>query len=198
MFTGIVEALGTVVEVRPGHLGIRAPGLSERLEPSGSIAVNGACLTVVGIEGESFFADVVPETRARTNLGLLQPGDPLNLECPLRTGQGLEGHLVQGHVDGTAEILQVTPETSGAEVRIALPPALAPYVAEKGSVAVDGMSLTVAGVEEGSFRVALIPYTIQVTIAGRYRPRTVVNLEVDVIARYVQRLLGAGAIPFPA
>lgn len=194
MFTGIISGLGTVVEWRPGHLAIAAPDLVEGLGIGASMAVSGVCLTVVALEGDTFFADVVPETRRRTNLGLLQPGQPVNLEPPLRADQGLDGHLVQGHVDGTAPVLEVTPVEQGVLVRIELPPALAGYVAEKGSIAVDGMSLTVAAVDDRSFTVALIPHTLEVTVAGAYRSRTVVNLEVDVVARYVQRLLSVGTV----
>ncbi|MGH7910858.1 MAG: riboflavin synthase [Candidatus Dormibacteraceae bacterium] len=189
MFTGIVSALGSVVEWRPGHLAIAAPALDRRLGIGASVAVNGVCLTVVELEGQTFFCDVVPETRERTNLGRLQPGDAVNLEPSVRADQGLDGHLVQGHVDGTAAILQVRPVELGREVRIELPEALAPYVAEKGSIAVDGMSLTVTTVDETSFGIAFIPHTLEVTVAGNYRPRSLVNLEVDVVARYVARLL---------
>lgn len=189
MFTGIVSALGTVVEWRPGHLGIAAPDLRRGLTIGASVSVNGACLTVVELEGATFFCDVVPETRERTNLGLLEAGDRVNLEPSLRIDQGLDGHLVQGHVDGTARVLQVTPVELGREVRIELPASLAPFVAEKGSIAVDGTSLTVTTVDDHSFGIAFIPHTLEVTVAGSYRPRSLVNLEVDVVARYVARLL---------
>lgn len=189
MFTGIVSALGSVVEWRPGHLGIAAPRLRRPLEIGASVAVNGACLTVVELEGATFFCDVVPETRARTNLGLLQPGDRVNLEPSLRLSDGLDGHLVQGHVDGTARVTEVIPVELGREVRFELPEALAPFVAPKGSIAVDGTSLTVTTVDDHSFGVAFIPHTLEATIAGAYRTRSLVNLEVDVVARYVARLL---------
>jgi riboflavin synthase len=189
MFTGIVSALGTVVERRPGHLGIAAPRLRRPLDIGASVAVNGVCLTVVELEGTTFFCDVVPETRERTNLGLLEPGARVNLEPSLRIDQGLDGHLVQGHVDGTAHVLEVTPVDLGRELRIELPAALAPFVAEKGSIAVDGTSLTVTTVDDRSFGIAFIPHTLEVTVAGTYRPRSLVNLEVDVVARYVARLL---------
>ncbi|HXM57279.1 MAG TPA: riboflavin synthase [Candidatus Dormibacteraeota bacterium] len=190
MFTGIVGTVGQVVEWRTGHLGVRSelvPGLAL----GGSVAVNGVCLTVVEVEGETFFADVVPETRSRTNLGLLRAGQRVNLELPLRAEQGLDGHLVQGHVDGTAHVAAVTDVEMGRELDFELPAELAPYVAEKGSIAVDGTSLTVAGVDDsrGTFRVALIPHTLGATIAGQYVPGTLVNVEVDVVARYVARLI---------
>jgi riboflavin synthase len=194
MFTGIVNGRGRVVEIRPGHLGIEAPGVAEASAAGSSIAVNGVCLTVVGNEGSVFFADVVPETRRRTNLGLLQPGDEVNLEPPLRLQQGLDGHLVQGHVDATGRVLEVREVDLGREVRIELPLELARYVAEKGSIAVDGISLTVTGVDEASFTVALIPHTLRETIAGTYHQGMVVNLEVDVVARYLERMLRASGV----
>lgn len=192
MFTGIVGAVGRVLEARPGHLVIEEERISKRLEPGASVAINGACLTVTEREGRAFFADVVPETTRRTNLGGLSPGRPVNLELPLQAGAGLDGHLVQGHVDGTGTVRSVREVELGREIEISLSPDLAPYVAEKGSIAVDGTSLTVSAVDDAraSFSVALIPYTLQHTIAGSYVPGTLVNLEVDVVARYVERLLG--------
>ncbi len=158
-------------------------------EPGASVAVNGACLTVVGFgDGELAF-DVVPETIVRTNLGELRPGDPVNLEPALTLQQPLDGHLVQGHVDATATVLQDRDVELGRELTFELPDRLARYVAEKGSIAVDGTSLTVAAVSKGFFAVALIPHTLQHSIAGTYRRGTVVNLEVDVLARYAERLL---------
>jgi riboflavin synthase len=194
MFTGIVETVGQVVEWRAGHLGVRSQ-LAPRLEVGASIAVNGACLTVVAVEGDAFFADVVPETRRRTNIGLAAPGDRVNLELPLRADRSLDGHLVQGHVDGTARVTAVAEVEMGREVEFELPPDLAPYVAEKGSIAVDGVSLTVTRVGErpDTFGVALIPHTLDRTIAGQYVPGTLVNVEVDVVARYVARLMGRPA-----
>jgi len=190
MFTGIVETVGQVVEWRTGHLAVRSE-LASRLEVGGSIAVNGVCLTVVEVEGETFFADVVPETRRRTNIGLLESRHGVNLELPVRAAQGLDGHLVQGHVDGVASVVRVADVDLGRELTFDLPPDLAPYVAEKGSIALDGVSLTVAGVDDppGTFRIALIPHTLERTIAGRYDPGTLVNVEVDVVARYVARLI---------
>jgi riboflavin synthase len=192
MFTGIVGAVGRVLERRPGRLAVEEQRLSERLAPGSSVAINGVCLTVTEREGAVFFADVVPETTRRTNLGRLAPGQPVNLELPLEAGSGLDGHLVQGHVDGTGTVRSVKEVEFGREIEISLRPELAAYVAEKGSIAVDGTSLTVFGVDDarGSFSVALIPYTLEHTIAGSYLPGTLVNLEVDVVARYVERLLG--------
>jgi riboflavin synthase len=191
MFTGIVGALGRVLEGRPGRLAVEEPGIAGQLVPGSSVAINGVCLTVTEREGAVFFADVVPETTRRTNLGRLAPGDLVNLELPLPAGAGLDGHLVQGHVDANATVESVKDVEFGREVEISLPRRLAAYVAEKGSIAVDGTSLTVFGVDDarGSFSVALIPYTLNHTIAGSYVPGTLVNLEVDVVARYVERLL---------
>jgi riboflavin synthase len=195
MFTGIVRGVGRVTEWRPGRLGVRHPDLARTLQVGGSIAVNGACLTVVEIEAETFFADVVPETRARTNLGLLGTNHPVNLEPPLALHGGLDGHLVQGHVDATARVREVREVELGRELTFELPEGLGRYVAEKGSIAVDGTSLTVAGVDDarGTFSVALIPHTLSRTIAGQYVPGTLVNVEVDVVARYVERMLGPPA-----
>jgi riboflavin synthase len=192
MFTGIVGAVGRVLEGRPGRLAVEEQRLSAHLAEGSSIAINGVCLTVTEREGPVFFADVVPETTRRTNLGRLTPGQPVNLELPLEAGSGLDGHLVQGHVDGTGTVQSVKDVEFGREMEISLPPQLAAYVAEKGSIAVDGTSLTVFAVDDarGSFSVALIPYTLEHTIAGSYVPGTLVNLEVDVVARYVERLLG--------
>jgi len=197
MFTGIVAGRGRVAESRPGRLGIEHRPTAERLEIGASVAVNGVCLTVVETEGDVFYADVVPETRKRTNLGGLRPGDPVNLELPLTPNAMLDGHLVQGHVDATARIKEVSSTELGKEVSIELPDNLARYVAEKGSIAVDGVSLTVAGLSDDSyeFTIAYIPHTLEETIAGDYQPGTEVNLEVDVVARYVERLVRPGTKP---
>jgi riboflavin synthase len=191
MFTGIVSSVGTVVATGPNRLGIASAPAARRLQIGSSVAVNGCCLTVVKKQGAAFFADVVPETLRRTNLGLAVPGSRVNLELPLGAAGLLDGHLVQGHVDAKATVRKLTAVASGVELEIGLPAALRPFVVEKGSIAVDGMSLTVAGVDDraGSFRVALIPHTLAVTIAGEYRKGSVVNLEADVVARYVARNL---------
>lgn len=194
MFTGIVAGVGQVVEWRTGHLAVRAE-LAPSLEVGGSIAVNGVCLTVVEVEGDVFFADVVPETRRRTNLGMAEPGARVNLERPVRADQGLDGHVLQGHVDGTGRVLAIADVEMGREVRFELPDELMPFVAEKGSIAIDGISLTITGVDDAtsSCGVALIPHTLAATIAGQYVPGTLVNVEVDVVARYVARLIGRTA-----
>lgn len=191
MFTGIVSAVSKVVEADRGRLGIDHAWVARRLKVGGSVAVNGCCLTVVKKRGPVFLADVVPETLRRTNLGALKPGSEVNLELPLSAASVLDGHLVQGHIDATAEVRSVQSVASGKEATIELPGTLSKFVAVKGSIAVDGVSLTVAAVDKppGTFRVALIPHTLEATIAGGYRKGTIVNLEADVIARYVARNL---------
>ena len=191
MFTGIVSAVAKVVEADGKRLGIDHASIARRLKIGSSIAVNGCCLTVVKKRGPVFFADVVPETLRRTNLGALRPGVEVNLELPLGASSALDGHLVQGHIDATATVKSVKRAASGSEVVIELPVALSKFVAVKGSIAVDGVSLTVAAVDKppGTFSVALIPHTLAVTIAGAYKKGSVVNLEADVVARYVARNL---------
>ena len=187
VFTGIVSAVAKVVEAKQGRVGIDHAAVTRHLKIGSSVAVNGACLTVVKKKGPIFYADVVPETLRRTNLGALEPGDEVNLELPVTASTTLDGHLVQGHVDATSTVARV----EGSELTIELPTALSRLVAYKGSIAVDGVSLTVAAVDKppGTFKVALIPHTLEATIAKDYRRGTRVNLEADVIARYVARTL---------
>jgi riboflavin synthase len=195
MFTGIVEGTGTVAglsvaaEGSGARLEIDAPWLAGRLQVGESVAVNGCCVTVATATAAGFAADLVAETLRRTALGRLAAGAAVNLERPLALGGRLGGHLVQGHVDGVARVLERTPVGDGEEVRVELPPELERYVVEKGSVAVDGVSLTVAGVGPGWFTVALVPHTLEVTTLGRRRPGDLVQLEVDVVAKYVERLV---------
>ncbi|MHB8611029.1 MAG: riboflavin synthase [Candidatus Dormibacteraceae bacterium] len=183
--------MSKVVVADSNRLGIDHAGIARHLKIGGSIAVNGCCLTVVKKRGSVFFADVVPETLRRTNLGALRVGMEVNLELPLTSTSTLDGHLVQGHIDTTARVRTVEKASSGRELTIELPASIARFVAIKGSIAVDGVSLTVAAVDEppGTFRVALIPHTIDGTIATGYRRGSVVNLEADVVARYVARNL---------
>jgi len=197
MFTGIVSGLGRVVEAGGGRLWIEHQPTAERSNIGGSVAVNGVCLTVVELEGGAFRAEMVPETLRRTNLGGLTTGDPVNLELPVGPDGLLDGHLVQGHVDATAEVKEVRAASLGREVVIELPAAVAAYVAEKGSIAVDGVSLTVAKVDDeaGTFTIALIPHTLEQTVADRYKEGTRVNLEVDVVARYLERLVRSRTFP---
>lgn len=191
MFTGIVSAVAKVVVADANRLGIDHGGIARHLKIGGSIAVNGCCLTVVKKRGPVFFADVVPETLRRSNLGALRVGTEVNLELPLTSTSTLDGHLVQGHVDTTARVRTVEEASSGRELTVVLPASIARFVAIKGSIAVDGVSLTVAAVDKpaGTFRVALIPHTLEETIAGGYKRGSVVNLEADVVARYVARNL---------
>lgn len=189
MFTGIVEELGTVTAVAEGRLTVRGPVVTRDARHGDSIAVNGVCLTVVEVTEGEFTADVMPETLRRSALGALRPGDPVNLERAARVGDRLGGHLVQGHVDGVGTIVERTPGAQWELVRIALPEPLRRYVVEKGSVAVDGVSLTVVAVDGDTFTVGLIPTTLTLTTLGRKGVGEPVNLEVDVIAKYVERLL---------
>lgn len=166
-------------------------GIARHLKIGGSIAVNGCCLTVVKKRGPVFYMDIVPETLRRTNLGRLTVGSEVNLELPATASGFLDGHIVQGHVDTTAQVRSIKQASSGRELLIELPATVSRHVAAKGSIAVDGVSLTVAAVDKppGTFAVALIPHTLEATIAGDYRRGSVVNLEADVIARYVARNL---------
>ncbi len=195
MFTGLVERTGTVAAVTPREGGlrleVRAPGWQDELRVGDSVAVNGCCLTVVGVAREGFAFDVVPESVQRTVLGLLAPGDAVNLERPLRLADRLGGHLVQGHVDGVGRVLEVRAEGEGRRIAFEVPAPLARFVAEKGSIALDGVSLTVAACDGARCEVAFIPHTLEVTVAGRYAPGTRVNVEVDLMARYAARLIAA-------
>src|SRR6202158_1483631 len=191
MFTGIVSAVSKVVVADANRLGIDHAGIARRLKIGGSIAVNGCCLTVVKKRGSVFFADVVPETLRRTNLGALRVGTEVNLELPLTGAATLDGHLVQGHVDVTGVVRTVELASSGREITVGLPAAISRFVAVKGSIAGEGGSLTVAPVAKpaGSSRAALIRRTIEGTIAAGYKRGSIVNLEADVIARSVARNL---------
>ena len=192
MFTGIVEELGGVEAVDDGRLVVRCATVAHDATSGASIAVNGVCLTVVGRENGALAFDLAPETLARTTLQSLAAGDQVNLERPLTLLSRLGGHLVQGHVDGVGTVRDVTPAGEGAEMTIEVPPELERFIAEKGSVAVDGVSLTVAAVLPAAFRVALIPHTVSVTTLGLRRPGDRVNVETDLLAKHVERLLEAG------
>ncbi len=196
MFTGIVESAGTVSGVdergTSRRLTFSAPGVGEELAVGDSIAVNGVCLTVTSQDGSSFSAEAVGETLDRSNLGGLRTGDRVNLERPMPAAGRFDGHIVQGHVDGIGTITSITPEGDGARLRIEHPPGLGRYLVEKGSVTVDGVSLTVASLDEGHFEIAVIPHTLQVTVLGERVAGDAVNLEVDVIAKYVERMIGSG------
>ncbi|HEV2062856.1 MAG TPA: riboflavin synthase, partial [Solirubrobacteraceae bacterium] len=196
-FTGLVQSLGTVAEVHETADGVRIAiesPLGGELKEGDSIAVNGVCLTAVGLcLGERFGADVMRETLSRTSLGALATGSAVNLELPLRASDRLGGHVVQGHVDGLGVVAGARDDGFARVVTVEAAPELLRYVVEKGSIAVDGVSLTVARVDETSFDVSLIPETLERTTLGRAQNGDVVNLEVDVIAKYAEKLLGAHA-----
>ncbi len=193
MFTGIVEHMGTVERVDvdlPVHrLWVDCGPMISSLEEGDSILVDGVCLTAVENEGDVIGVDVVGETLKRTNLGSLNEGDPVNLERAMAADGRFDGHLVQGHVDGVGSLLEVAREDDGRRLTISIPEGLEPFIVEKGSITVDGVSLTVAGVAADRFDVAIIPHTLEVTTLGLRKVGHTVNLEVDVIAKYVERLL---------
>lgn len=198
MFTGIIQAVGTVSWITPAEAGYRMRIDCPELEPAGwregdSVAVAGCCLTAVGIEDQGFSADLSAETLERTTLGGLDEGSPVNLEPALALGDRLGGHLVSGHVDGLAELVSVRPAGESRVFRFRVPDSLARFVAEKGSVTLDGVSLTVNAVASREFEVNLIPHTLAVTTLGRLEPGDRVNLEVDLLARYLERLTGVQA-----
>ncbi len=200
MFTGIIEELGQVAALDHGadsaRIRINGPLVTSDAQLGASIAVNGVCLTVTSVDGETFTADVMAETLARTSLAHAAPGTAVNLERALPASGRLGGHIVQGHVDGTGTVLDRTPGDRWELVRVAVPPSLARYLAEKGSLAMDGVSLTIARLEDqpdgsAAVTVSLIPETLARTTLGRRAAGERVNLEVDVLAKYVERLTSA-------
>lgn len=199
MFTGIVEELGEVVELEThgdsALLVVRASTVAAGARHGASVAVNGVCLTVVGASGARLSFDVMAETLKRSIIGLLRPGERVNLERATPLGARLDGHIVQGHVDGTGAILSRTRGEAWDDVRFSVPAELSRYVAEKGSIAVDGVSLTVTAVGDEWFEVGLIPETLRATTLGVKQPGDAVNLEVDVLAKYVERLLAKSEVP---
>ncbi|MGW6271305.1 riboflavin synthase [Streptomyces sp. NPDC055060] len=194
MFTGIVEELGEITAVEnlddASRFRVRGPVVTDGAKHGDSIAVNGVCLTVVEHEGDEFTADVMAETLNRSSLGALAAGSRVNLERPTAVGDRLGGHIVQGHVDGTGEIVDRKPSEHWEIVKISLPADLSRYVVEKGSITVDGVSLTVVDAGIDYFTISLIPTTLALTTLGSKQPGDPVNLEVDVIAKYVERMLG--------
>ncbi len=191
MFTGLVEDRGRVSGAE-GDGGLRltvVTRLAAELEPGDSVAVNGVCLTAATVADGAFIADVMPETARRSSLAALAAGDDVNLELPLRAGQRLGGHIVQGHVDGVGEVEWTEAEGAARVVRVATSPELLRYVVEKGSIAVDGVSLTVASVDDHGFTVSLIPETLTRTTLGAAEAGRAVNLEVDMLAKHVEKLL---------
>jgi riboflavin synthase len=198
VFTGLVQELGSVVAVGMSagggvRLEIEASGVSGGAAVGDSVAINGVCLTVVAVEGPHLAFDAVPETLARSSLGGLAAGARVNLEAALRAGEPLGGHYVQGHVDGVGAVRSVAPEGDGRRLWIDPPPGLLRYLVEKGSISVEGTSLTVAALDDRGFAVALIPHTLTATTLGGLGAGDPVNLEVDVLAKYVERLLGAAS-----
>lgn len=193
MFTGLIEEIGTVEELVPlgdaVRIAVRAPKVTQDAAAGDSIAVDGVCLTVVDNASGTFTADVMRETLDRSRLGSYAPGSRVNLERALAAGQRMGGHIVQGHVDGVAEVVSRTASEHWEVVRFTLPQQLNRYVVEKGSIAVNGTSLTVSAVGEGYFEVSLIPTTLSETTAGALQPGDPVNLEVDVVAKYVQKMV---------
>jgi riboflavin synthase len=193
MFTGIVEELGTVVATASGQLELRGQLVTKDVATGDSVAVDGVCLTVVSVAGDTFTADVMAETWRRSSLGELRPGDRVNLERAATPTTRLGGHLVQGHVDGVGTIAARTPGDGWETMRFTVPAGIARYLVEKGSVTVDGVSLTVVDTGPDWFAVGLIPTTLERTTLGRKGIGAPVNLEVDVIAKYVEKLVGGGA-----
>jgi riboflavin synthase len=193
MFTGIVREVGRVVGVDGGDGGVtlrvEAPLAAAHESVGDSVSVAGVCLTVEEVEEVVLRFHAVPETLARTTLARLAPGDPVNVEPALRAGEPLGGHIVQGHVDDVGTVASLEPEGDGARLEVGAAESILRYCAEKGSIAVDGVSLTVAGIDGGTFSVALVPHTLAATTLGALAPGTPVNLEVDVLAKYVERLL---------
>ena len=190
MFTGIVEERGRVRSLHDGRLVVECRTVALDAEVGASIAVSGVCLTVVERAKEELAFDLAPETLSRSTLGTLAPGDSVNLERPVTLVTRLGGHLVQGHVDGVGRIEAVERAGGSATLSVSLSDGLARYVVEKGSVAVDGVSLTVSGVTDVGFTVALVPHTLAATTLGQRRPGDTVNVEVDVLSKHVERLLG--------
>lgn len=199
MFTGLVEEIGTIAAIAPADGGlrvaIRAAVVREGLAIGDSVAVNGACLTAVELHPDGFVIDAVAETVRRTTLGDAQPGDQVNLERALALGARLGGHLVQGHIDATGAITAATPEGEGWVLRIEAAPAVVRYVVEKGSIAVDGVSLTVASRDAQGFMIALIPHTTAATTLGPDRVGSRANLEVDLVAKYIEALVAPYQVP---
>jgi riboflavin synthase len=194
MFSGIVAEVGQVLAVEGGAIRVRAGDSLRRTRIGGSIAVNGVCLTAARIEDGSFSADVMPETLRSSGLGRLAPGAPVNLEPALGFGDEVGGHLVQGHVDGVGEVVEVREEGNARWLRVRVPQDVRVYCAARGAIAIDGTSLTIASVDGDIIAVSLIPHTLDSTIAAGYRPGSIVNLEADVLAKYVARYLAESQV----
>jgi riboflavin synthase len=198
VFTGIIRELGRISDVEGDggarHLRIAAPDTASRLAVGDSVSVDGCCLTATEVTDGQFAVTAVPETISRTTLGELTPSDEVNLETATRAGEPLGGHYVQGHVDGVARIESVEPQEEGSRMRIAPPAELIRYCVEKGSIAVGGVSLTIAALSDGAFEVALVPHTLEQTTLGTAQAGDAVNIEVDILAKYVEKLVHPGTI----
>jgi len=198
VFTGIVRERGRIAAVEGDgvarRLDVDAPATAAQLAVGDSVSIGGCCLTATAVSNGRFSVTAVPESLSRTTLASLAPGDEVNLETATRAGEPLGGHYVQGHVDGTGTVVSVEPEEEGARVRIETAPELLRYCVEKGSVAVDGVSLTITALRDGDFEVALVPHTLEQTTLGGLEPGVEVNLEVDILAKYVEKLLDPDTI----
>lgn len=193
MFTGLIEEIGTVKSIKPGFvttLTVGSARIAREVALGDSVAVNGACLTVVAVGESEVSFEAVPETVSRTTIGGLKPGDAVNLESSLRAGKMIGGHFVQGHVDGIGRVESVRDLGRSSEMRVTAPEDILRYVVEKGSIAVDGVSLTVVECDEHGFSVALIPHTLGTTTLGRRKPGDEVNLETDILGKYVEKFVG--------
>jgi riboflavin synthase len=195
VFTGIVREVGTIASVEGGEAGVRlvveAPQTAAGVAIGDSVSIGGVCLTVVAADDGRLSFDAVPETLRRTSLGRLAAGEGVNLEPALAAGEPMGGHVVQGHVDGVGGVVSLEPEGEGARLTVTAPSELLRYCVEKGSIAVEGVSLTIAALRDDGFEIALVPHTLAATTLGGLRPGDPVNLEADVLAKYVERLLGA-------
>jgi riboflavin synthase len=190
MFTGIVQEVGSIVSVTAGRLTVASCQAMAGIAEGGSVAINGVCLTVTGFDNKTFTVEVIPETLGKTNLGLLKPGDRVNLERPLAFNGEIGGHLVQGHIDGTGELVHLAREGGSILMRFQTKPEIMRYIVPKGFIAVDGASLTVTTRDALSFGVAIIGYTREHTILADRKPEDIVNLEVDIIGKYVAEFYG--------
>ncbi|MCL6642132.1 MAG: riboflavin synthase [Candidatus Bipolaricaulota bacterium] len=197
MFTGIVTDTGEVLHVSTARLSVSTPKLFRELEIGRSIAVNGTCLTIIELNpaAESFSAELSPETLARTNLGVLRRGDLVNLELPLRFSDRLDGHFVLGHIDTVGEVISISRKEKGAVFRFRVDRSYARYLVEKGSIAIDGISLTIFNISDGEFEVAIIPHTLEQTNLRVRRPEDRVNIEFDILGKYVERLMDLSPNP---
>jgi riboflavin synthase len=193
VFTGIVQEVGRVVSLDGGRLEVDAPRIAAATRIGDSVAIDGVCLTAVSVEGGRIAFDAVAETLRRSALGRLEQGSAVNVEPPLKAGDPLGGHVVQGHVDAVGAVRSIALEPEGARMWFDAPPEVLRYCVEKGSVAVSGVALTITTLDDDGFEVALVPHTLAATTLGSVRPGDEINLEADVLAKYVERLLGARA-----